>query len=60
MNKQIYEACWGGRFVYTCEKHLHQLVAIGQAMGTPVDYQAHHGNEECKNCLNEKIKKENN
>ena len=50
-----YEASWAGEFVYMCEKHMKQLVTIGTAMGVPVPYRVHSGDEICKNCERENI-----
>ncbi len=56
MKTAEYEACWAGDFIYMCEGHLKQLLAIGNAMGVPVSYKVYGGDEVCKNCVNEKEK----
>jgi len=48
-----WEACWGGEFVYMCEEHLRKLMAIGRAMGVPVQFKPHTGVEICKKCKRE-------
>lgn len=55
-NKADFEACWGGKFVYMCKTHMLKLLAVGTAMGTPVDYKEYNGEQTCKNCEREKQK----
>ena len=53
-NKAEFEVCWGGDFVYMCEEHLKKLVAVGMAIGAPVNCKPYNGDEKCKNCENGK------
>ena len=53
-NLAEFEACWAGDFVYMCATHMKQLLAVGGAMGVPVNYKPYEGNKKCKNCENEK------
>jgi len=59
-NKAEFEACWAGDFVYMCENHMKQLIAIGSAMGVPVSYKPYSGEEKCKNCIRERGEGKNN
>ena len=58
-NQAEYRAPWANGIVYMCEKHMEQLIKIGNAMGFPVGAEKCGDGTICKNCVVEAEKLKN-